>query len=118
MTIGAWTHASPGGLGTSIREALAWFDSHTGAGPRARPGVRLFVMGEPSMGGGAGLAASRRSPALASSVGPSTVHGSPRRVRSRPFSVRPSRPDAGYRRAITGLPQRGPKEPGPPRTEE
>jgi putative CocE/NonD family hydrolase len=45
MTIGPWTHASLGGLGTSIREALAWFDSQGGATPMARPGVRLFVMG-------------------------------------------------------------------------
>ncbi len=45
MTIGPWTHASPGGMGTSIREALSWFDSHSGKGPIASPGVRLFVMG-------------------------------------------------------------------------
>jgi putative CocE/NonD family hydrolase len=45
MTIGPWTHASLGGLGTSIREALAWFDGQSGAAPRPRPGVRLFVMG-------------------------------------------------------------------------
>jgi putative CocE/NonD family hydrolase len=45
MTIGPWTHASPGGLGMSIRDALAWFDSHRGEASTARPGVRLFVMG-------------------------------------------------------------------------
>jgi uncharacterized protein len=45
MTIGPWTHASLGGWGTSDREALAWFDSHSGAAPKTRPGVRLFVMG-------------------------------------------------------------------------
>ncbi len=45
MTIGPWTHASPAGMGTSIREALQWFDSHRGPAPPGRPGVRLFVMG-------------------------------------------------------------------------
>jgi putative CocE/NonD family hydrolase len=45
MTIGPWTHTSPGGLGTSIREALAWFDSQRGTARAVPPGVRLFVMG-------------------------------------------------------------------------
>jgi putative CocE/NonD family hydrolase len=45
MTIGPWTHASLRGIGTSIREALAWFDGERGVGPSPRPGVRLFVMG-------------------------------------------------------------------------
>lgn len=45
MTIGPWTHTSPGGMGASIREALAWFDSHDGGAPGGNPGVRLFVMG-------------------------------------------------------------------------
>jgi hypothetical protein len=41
MTIGPWTHASPAGMGTSIRDALAWFDEAR----RPAPSVRLFVMG-------------------------------------------------------------------------
>ncbi|HUJ67773.1 MAG TPA: CocE/NonD family hydrolase [Acidimicrobiales bacterium] len=45
MTIGPWTHTSLGGMGTSLREALAWFESHDGASPSGIPGVRLFVMG-------------------------------------------------------------------------
>jgi putative CocE/NonD family hydrolase len=45
MTIGPWTHVGPGGLATSVREALAWFDSHADATSRARSAVRLFVMG-------------------------------------------------------------------------
>lgn len=47
MTIGPWTHTSPAGMAASIREALAWFDSHTDAGAAARPSprVRLFIMG-------------------------------------------------------------------------
>jgi putative CocE/NonD family hydrolase len=47
MTIGPWTHTSLSGMAASIREALAWFDSHTdaGAAPRRLPGVRLFIMG-------------------------------------------------------------------------
>jgi hypothetical protein len=47
MTIGPWTHASPAGMGTSIRDALAWFDSHGGSSNGRRPesGARLFVMG-------------------------------------------------------------------------
>jgi putative CocE/NonD family hydrolase len=47
MTIGPWTHVSLAGMGTGIREALEWFDSHDGTPgtSRPRPGVRLFVMG-------------------------------------------------------------------------
>ncbi|HEX5266941.1 MAG TPA: CocE/NonD family hydrolase [Acidimicrobiales bacterium] len=49
MTIGPWTHASPAGMGTSLRDALGWFAAHGGASGRpaggAEPGVRLFVMG-------------------------------------------------------------------------
>ena len=46
MTIGPWTHASLSGMATSIREALAWFDSHTDAAvPPRLPRVRLFIMG-------------------------------------------------------------------------
>ena len=50
ITIGPWTHASPGGLGASLRDALAWFDDHLPARPGGpadndRPRVRLFVMG-------------------------------------------------------------------------
>jgi putative CocE/NonD family hydrolase len=45
MTIGPWTHTSFAGMGTSLREALAWFDSHRGSASTAHPGVRLFVMG-------------------------------------------------------------------------
>jgi putative CocE/NonD family hydrolase len=41
LTIGPWTHASPAGMGTSLREALAWFDEKR----RPAPTVRLFVMG-------------------------------------------------------------------------
>jgi uncharacterized protein len=49
MTIGPWTHASPAGMGTSLRDALGWFDAHGGAfgrpAGRTEPGVRLFVIG-------------------------------------------------------------------------
>jgi uncharacterized protein len=41
MTIGPWTHASPAGMGTSLRDALDWFDETR----RPPPSVRLFVMG-------------------------------------------------------------------------
>jgi putative CocE/NonD family hydrolase len=49
ITIGPWTHASPAGMGASLREALHWFDAHGGREPipgrGAGPAVRLFVMG-------------------------------------------------------------------------
>jgi len=45
MTIGPWTHVSPGGFAASMREALAWFDLHSGAAANVPPGVRLFIMG-------------------------------------------------------------------------
>ena len=58
ITIGPWTHTSPGGLGASLRDALEFFDRHVrdagsntitggGAGKASDDGkrVRLFVMG-------------------------------------------------------------------------
>jgi uncharacterized protein len=47
LTIGPWTHASPGGFGMALRDGLAFFDEQldgAGAGTR-RAAVRLFVMG-------------------------------------------------------------------------
>jgi putative CocE/NonD family hydrolase len=53
LTIGPWTHVSPGGMAASLRESLAWFDAHVGSGdshqtpsPAPIDAVRLFVMGE------------------------------------------------------------------------
>jgi uncharacterized protein len=46
LVIGPWTHASPGAMGASLREAFPWFDAHVAGGPPAPTGVRLFVMGE------------------------------------------------------------------------
>jgi putative CocE/NonD family hydrolase len=46
LTIGPWTHAALAGMGTSIREGLAWFDAHLGGGRPDPGGVRLFVMGD------------------------------------------------------------------------
>jgi putative CocE/NonD family hydrolase len=47
LTIGPWSHASPGGMAASIRDGLEWFDGHLREMPsrlRRHP-VRLFVMG-------------------------------------------------------------------------
>jgi len=46
LTIGPWTHASPGGMAESVRDGLDWFDEHLRGWPsrRAAP-VRVFVMG-------------------------------------------------------------------------
>jgi putative CocE/NonD family hydrolase len=43
MTIGPWTHASPAGMATSLRDALAWFDRGPDTTDANR--LRLFVMG-------------------------------------------------------------------------
>ncbi len=47
LTIGPWSHASPGTIATSLRDGLEWFDGHLGDGSGGRPRnvVRLFVMG-------------------------------------------------------------------------
>ncbi len=48
LTIGPWKHTDPGVEGESVRDALAWFDTHLrggdGGSPRSR--VRLFVGGD------------------------------------------------------------------------
>jgi hypothetical protein len=49
LTIGPWTHVSPGGMGEAVRDALEWFDRQLGAarsGARPHAAVRVFVMGE------------------------------------------------------------------------
>jgi hypothetical protein len=47
LTIGPWTHSSPGTIATSLRDGLEWFDGHLGAnsGGHPRDIVRVFVMG-------------------------------------------------------------------------
>lgn len=50
LTIGPWSHASPGVLSASLRESLAWFDAHLrdhdAPSPRASDlPVRVFVLG-------------------------------------------------------------------------
>jgi len=47
LTVGPWTHASPGTIAASLRDALEWFDIHLGEktdGERS-PRVRIYVMG-------------------------------------------------------------------------
>jgi hypothetical protein len=47
LTIGPWTHASPGGTAESIRDGLEWFAEQLEDEPRRVPRapVRVFVMG-------------------------------------------------------------------------
>jgi uncharacterized protein len=47
LTIGPWTHSSPGVIATSLRDGLEWFDGHLGEGSGGHPRdvVRVFVMG-------------------------------------------------------------------------
>ncbi len=46
LTIGPWTHSSPGLVGASVRDGLSWFDAQLGKGQGAeRAPVRVFVMG-------------------------------------------------------------------------
>ncbi len=47
LTVGPWSHSSPGLVGESIRDGLSWFDAQLGdrPGPEARGPVRVHVMG-------------------------------------------------------------------------
>jgi uncharacterized protein len=45
LTIGPWTHGSPGGLGESLRESLGFYNEQVKGGAPRRANVRLFVMG-------------------------------------------------------------------------
>ncbi len=47
LTIGPWTHASPGLFAETVRDGPRWFDSQLGPDPEERQDapVRLFVMG-------------------------------------------------------------------------
>ncbi len=47
LTIGPWTHSSPGTIAASMRDGLEWFDGHLGdgSGPPPRNVARVFVMG-------------------------------------------------------------------------
>jgi putative CocE/NonD family hydrolase len=47
LTIGPWSHSSPGAVAASLRDGLEWFDGHFNGGPDDRPRnvVRIFVMG-------------------------------------------------------------------------
>jgi putative CocE/NonD family hydrolase len=48
LTVGPWSHTSPGGLAAMLRDSLDWFGTHLDDGRRPRRrrrAVRLFVMG-------------------------------------------------------------------------
>jgi len=47
LTIGPWSHSSPGTIAASLRDGLEWFDGHLGEGSGRPPRnvVRLYVMG-------------------------------------------------------------------------
>ncbi|HXQ43151.1 MAG TPA: CocE/NonD family hydrolase [Acidimicrobiales bacterium] len=47
LTIGPWSHSSPGTIAASLRDGLEWFDSHLGEGSGRAPRnvARVFVMG-------------------------------------------------------------------------
>jgi putative CocE/NonD family hydrolase len=47
LTIGPWTHTSPGLFGESVRDGLDWYDNQLGErwGKEPRAPVRVFVMG-------------------------------------------------------------------------
>jgi uncharacterized protein len=47
LTVGPWSHASPGTIAASLRDGLSWFDGHLAEGsePDPRTVVRIFVMG-------------------------------------------------------------------------
>jgi putative CocE/NonD family hydrolase len=46
LTIGPWTHASPGLVGETVRDGLSWFDAQLGRSHGVdRAPVRVFVMG-------------------------------------------------------------------------
>jgi hypothetical protein len=50
LTIGPWTHTSPGLFGESIRDGLEWYESQLGErrGRAHRAPVRVFIMGSES----------------------------------------------------------------------
>lgn len=55
LTIGPWTHISPGGMLAGLRDGLEWFDTHLlGQAPPARAPVQLYVMGSKRWVGVAG----------------------------------------------------------------
>jgi putative CocE/NonD family hydrolase len=47
LTIGPWTHTSPGLFGESVRDGLDWYDTQLGQrrGEESRAPVRVYVMG-------------------------------------------------------------------------
>jgi putative CocE/NonD family hydrolase len=48
LTVGPWSHASPGVIAASLRDGVDWFGLHLGdgSGPDQRARVRVFVMGK------------------------------------------------------------------------
>jgi len=47
LTVGPWSHSSPGTIATSVRDGLEWFDGHLheGSGGHPRNVARIYVMG-------------------------------------------------------------------------
>ena len=98
LTIGPWTHSSPGLFGEAVRDGLDWFDKQLGerrARSRRAP-VRVFVMG--SSWEEFSLWPPAAEPELV--PGPlGTLATEPAgRERARPLPLQPARPDARRRR--------------------
>ncbi|GAA2726895.1 CocE/NonD family hydrolase [Actinocorallia aurantiaca] len=45
LTVGPWSHTSPGLFGAAVRDALEWFGTSLRGEPRRRAPVRLYVQG-------------------------------------------------------------------------
>ena len=106
LTIGPWTHASPGLFAETVRDGPEWFEEQLGErrGPRAAGAVRVFVMGsrtwqEFSLWPPAGEA-QRVVPRAAGARSARRR----RRERPRPLPLQPARSHARRRRAVAQRP--------------
>ena len=117
LTIGPWTHSSPGLFAETVRDGPAWWEERLGEHghrePRA-PGARLrHGLARPGRSSPCGRR--RERPSGGTSGAGARWHRGAGRERARPLPLQPARPDAGRRRCRAQHGHGGPQGAAPPR---
>ena len=124
LTIGPWTHASPGLFAETVRDGPRWFDSQlgerAGSEPAAAP-VRALRHGLAHVAGVLHVAAGGEDRALVPRARAARWRRPPSRTAggaARPdrYHYNPQRPDAGGRRSVAQHDHGGTQGPAPPRS--
>ncbi len=117
LTIGPWTHASPGLFAETVRDGPRWFDEQLGYISRSgAPGTRARLRhGVAHLAGLLPVAAGGRDAAVVPRAMGDVGRRTTGRERARPLPLQPARSDARRGRALAQRPLGGSQGPAPAR---